>query len=176
MRQRMDARLKERLSATQDEWETLAPKINTIRQLQMELRPPRPEFGPGGTNGMRGRGPNGNAQGGPGGPEDQGGLGGASGPGGPGGPGGPDSNARGGPDGGGPGRQMGNSPVEKAVQHLNELLRSPDSKADDIKAAVSKVREERAKAKGDLAKAQDDLKGLVTSKQEAILLAMGILE
>jgi hypothetical protein len=71
---------------------------------------------------------------------------------------------------------MGNSAVEKAVQHLNELLRSPDTKADDIKAAVAKVRGERTKAKGDLAKDQDELKSLVTAKQEAILLAMGILE
>jgi hypothetical protein len=89
--------------------------------------------------------------------------------GGPGGPGGPGGQ-------GGPGRQIGNSAVENAVQHLNELLRSPDTKADDIKTAVAKVRQERAKAKGDLAKDQDDLKGLVTSKQEAVLLAMGILE
>jgi hypothetical protein len=83
-------------------------------------------------------------------------------------------NDRGGP--GGPGGPMANSAVQKAVHHLNDVLRTPDAKPDDIKAAVAAVRDARTKTKTDLGKAQDDLKSVVSSRQEAILLAMGILE
>ena len=183
MRQRMDGQLKARLGATDDEWAKMGPKIDTIRRLQMELRPPRPEFGP---RGMRGRGPGGpggpGGQGGPGGPNaaarggpDGGGRGGPGGPDGQGGPrgemglGGP-----GGPGGrGGPGGPEQLSAVQVAVRHLNDLLRSPDTKPAEITTAVAKLRDERATVKTDLGKDQDELKGLVNAKQEAILRRWG---
>jgi hypothetical protein len=71
---------------------------------------------------------------------------------------------------------MANSEVQKAVNHLNQLLRSSDSTDDQIKAACAAVRDARTKAKTELTKAQDDLKAVVTARQEAVLLAMGMLE
>ena len=175
MRQRMEERLKERLSVSDDQWAVIGPKIEKVRQLQMELRPPRPDFGPGGPRGGPGR-QDGNAQPGPGAPGDQGGPpapdnGGPNGPAGPGeiGPGGPGGPAA-------PGGPMQNSPVQKAVNELNQVLRSPDAKEDQIKAACAKVRELRGKTKTDLATAQQDLKSVLSARQQAVLLAMGILE
>ncbi len=174
MRQRMEAALKQRLGVTDDEWAVLSPKIQKVRQLQMQLRPPRPDFGPGPRNGPP-NGPPGADQNGnnnqdqasppppPGNPNDQ------SGP--PGG-GPPDMNQQG--PGGPP--EMANSPVQKSLDHLNQLLHSTDASDSDIQAACDAVRKARATAKSDLAKAQDDLKSVVTPRQEAVLLAMGILE
>lgn len=160
MRQRMEEMLKERLGATDDEWSVLQPKIEAVQKLQHELHP-RPDFGPGGPRG------NGDAAG----PPD--------------GPGGQNPDARGGPDASGPGGgppDMGpggpndNSPLQKAVGQLNDLLRTGDPKPDDVKAAMAKVRDERTKVRADLVKAQSDLKSVVSTKQEAVLLTMGILE
>jgi hypothetical protein len=173
----MEERLKERLGTTDDQWPALRAKIEAVQQLQRELHP-RPPFGPGGPRGNFGPGnrggPNGNARGGPG------------------GPGGPNSNARGGPDGpgpgggppddpanmgpGGPGGPTDNSALQKAVDELSKLLRTEDAKPDDIKAAIAKVRDERANVKTELTKAQTDLQSVVSTRQEAILLTMGILE
>jgi Spy/CpxP family protein refolding chaperone len=168
MRQRMEAALKQRLGVTDDEWAVLSPKIQKVRQLQMQLRPPRPDFGP--RNGPPGAEQNTNNNQDqnsppppPGNPNDQ------SGP--PGG-GPPDMNQQG--PGGPP--EMANSPIQKALDHLNQLLRSTDSSDSEIQAACDAVRKARADAKSDLAKAQDDLKSVVTPRQEAVLLAMGILE
>jgi hypothetical protein len=102
------------------------------------------------------------------------------GPGGPpDGPGGSNSDARGGPpdmEPGGPGGPNDNSALQKAVNELNDLLRTGDPKPDDVKAAMTKVRDERSKVKANLVKAQSDLQSVVSTKQEAVLLTMGILE
>jgi 23S rRNA G2445 N2-methylase RlmL len=82
------------------------------------------------------------------------------GPGGPGGPGGPDAN----------------SPVQKAIEQVNKAILAADAKPDMLKDAIANLRAVRAQVKGELSKAQTDLQGLVTSKQEAILLTVGILE
>ncbi len=159
MRQRMEAALKQRLGVTDDEWAVLSPKIQKVRQLQMQLRPPRPDFGPGPRNGPPGADQNTNNNQDqsppppPGSPDNQGG---------PGGPPGPP--------------EMANSPVQKAVDHLNQLLQKSDSSDSDIQSACDAVRQARATAKSELSKAQEDLKSVVTPRQEAVLLAMGILE
>jgi hypothetical protein len=174
MRQRMEERLKERLGATDDQWPALRAKIEAVQQLQRELHP-RPPFGPGGPRGNGGPGnrggPNGNVRGGPGGPNSDA-RGGPDGPGPGGGP--PDDPANMGP--GGPGGPTANSTLLKAVDELNKLLRTEDAKPDDIKAAIAKLRDERANVKTELTKAQTDLQSVVSTRQEAILLTMGILE
>jgi hypothetical protein len=100
---------------------------------------------------------------GPGGPSDNAGPGGGPGDMGPGGP-------------GEPGAPNDDSPVQKAMNELNKVLRGEDVKPDDIKAAIARVRDERAKVRANLTKAQTDLQSVVTAKQEAILLTLGILE
>ena len=148
MRQRFLDRMKEMLGASDDEWKALQPKIEKVQQLQREA------------SGMRGMfmmmfGP------GPGGPP----------PGGPGGPGGPPP---GGP--GGFGGDQPPSPVVQKMQDLRAALDNKDAKPEEIKAKLQALRDARTQAKADLTKAQDDLRDLLTTRQESVLVMMGILE
>ncbi|MEI8198332.1 MAG: hypothetical protein WCI73_20760 [Phycisphaerae bacterium] len=101
-----------------------------------------------------------------------GGMGGRGGRGGPGGPGGG--------FGGGPGMAAPDpatlSPTAKATQELRTVLENKDAKAEDIKAKLTALREAKAKAREDLKTAQKDLTELLTQRQEAVLVEMGILE
>lgn len=91
--------------------------------------------------------------------------GGQGGPGGNGGPGGP------------PGGATANeSPVRQKATDLRTLLEDKDAKPDDIKAKLDALRAARAQAKQDLAAAQQELKGLLTQRQEAVMVEMGMLE
>jgi hypothetical protein len=90
-----------------------------------------------------------------------------------GGPGGPGGN--GGP--GGPGGATANeSPVRQKSADLQETLQNKDAKPDEIKAKLDALRAARAQAKQDLAAAQQELKGLLTQRQEAVMVEMGMLE
>jgi hypothetical protein len=62
------------------------------------------------------------------------------------------------------------------MRNLVDAVNSPDSKPEDVKAALQAVRVARSKARAELAKARDELQQLVTPKQEALLVTMGILE
>jgi len=75
---------------------------------------------------------------------------------------------------GAPGRET--SAVEKAADELQKVLDSESAKAEEIKAKLTALREAREKAKQDLAKAQQDLKQILTVKQEATLVLGGILD
>jgi Spy/CpxP family protein refolding chaperone len=174
MRQRMESALKHRLGVTDEEWAVLSPKIQKVRQLQNQLRPPRPDFGP--RNGPPGGPPNADQnnnnqdQNPP--PPPQGNSNNQSAhP-----SGSPDMNAQGPGGPPGPPPEIANSPVQKAVDHLNQLLRTKDSSDSDIQSACDALRQARTTAKSNLSKAQEDLKSVVTPRQEAALLAMGILE
>jgi hypothetical protein len=74
---------------------------------------------------------------------------------------------------GAPGRET--TAVEKASDELQKVLDSESAKADEIKAKLTALREAREKAKQDLAKAQQDLKQILTVKQEAKLVLAGLL-
>jgi hypothetical protein len=65
--------------------------------------------------------------------------------------------------------------VEKAAENLQKLLDSESAKAGDIKTGLTALREAREKAKQELAKAQQELKQILTVKQEATLVLRGIL-
>ncbi len=68
------------------------------------------------------------------------------------------------------------SETGKASLALSTLLEKKDSKPEEIKAALTAVREARAKAKAELEKAQKDLKEVLTLRQEALLVQMSMLE
>ena len=68
------------------------------------------------------------------------------------------------------------SEVQQKAQALQQLLASKDSSPDAIKAAVTDFREAKAKAKVDLKKAQDELRDLLTARQESVLVMMGMLD
>lgn len=179
MRQQMMDRLKDAIGASDDEWKVMEPRIEKVQQLQR-------------ATGGRGPGMFGPPPGGPGGPGNGGG---------PGGPptGGPDNAAGapaaagrdnggpgaggpppGGPNGGfgGPGAPGGQTPseVQQKQSDLREALQSQDVSPDEVKEKVAALRDARARAKAQLTAAQEELRGVLSLRQEAVLVSFGILE
>ncbi len=77
---------------------------------------------------------------------------------------------------GGPGGDMASSPVAQASRDLRETLDNQGSTPDQIKAKLQALRDARAKARDELTAAQNDLKQLLTARQEAVLVQQGLLE
>jgi hypothetical protein len=84
------------------------------------------------------------------------------------GPGG-DRGSRGGPFG------DDDSAVSQRSRELQQAVES-NASSDELKAKLAALREARAKAREDLTKAQTELRELLTMKQEASLVMMGMLE
>lgn len=91
----------------------------------------------------------------------------------------------GGPGGGGgggaaPAAGGENRPPEsesvKARGELNKLLEDKGATNEDIKAKLAALRAAREKAKAELAKAQTELREVLTLRQEAVLVNSGLLE
>jgi hypothetical protein len=148
MQQRMMERWKETLGADDEAWKVIQPRLTKVMELnrQQGMAGRGGMFGPAG---MRGRG-------------DQG-------------PGG-----RGGPQGDRP-RFPGQenrtpSEVEKAAEALATTLENQSASADEIKQRLTALRSAREKAKSELARAQQDLKQILTVRQEAILVNNGQLD
>jgi len=88
-----------------------------------------------------------------------------------------------GPDRGPPDRPGADRPpdrpqseVEQKTEALQRVLENKEARADEIKAALSALREARAKARAELEAAQKELRDVVTVRQEAQLVTMGILD
>ncbi len=83
---------------------------------------------------------------------------------------------RGGDNGGGNGgqRRFGPQPSEEEA----DLQKAIDDKvpAEELKAKLAKVRDVRAEKEAKVTAAQEDLKKIITSRQEAILVVNGILK
>ncbi len=86
-------------------------------------------------------------------------------------------------NGGGQGGQGGQggdntpaSPVVTAKDDLTTTLKNKDAKPEDVKAKLDAYRAAKTKAKDDLTKAQDDLKGTLTARQEAVMVEYGVLD
>ena len=74
---------------------------------------------------------------------------------------------------GGFGGMMGTPSAEAtALQHAIDA----NAPAAQIKTALEKQREARARKKADIVKAQDDLRQVISLRQEAILVSLGVLE
>lgn len=67
------------------------------------------------------------------------------------------------------------SPVQQAARELQEALANKDAKVEDVKAKLVAYREARVKAQAELTKAQDELREVLTPRQEAILVMSGTL-
>jgi hypothetical protein len=78
--------------------------------------------------------------------------------------------------GGGATPAAGTSELAKAIAELQAALQNPDTPPEQIKAKLQAVRDARAKAKDALVKAQKELQALLTQRQEAVFVEMGILE
>lgn len=85
---------------------------------------------------------------------------------------------RGGPGGGQGGGDANapQSPVANASRELRETLDNKDSTPDQIKVKLQALRDVRVKAREELTTAQAELKELLTARQEAALVAQGMLE
>jgi hypothetical protein len=65
---------------------------------------------------------------------------------------------------------------DKTLEELQTLLDNSEATTSQIKSKLSEVRKAREKANEELAKAQKELQELLTLKQEAILVSVGLLE
>ncbi len=68
------------------------------------------------------------------------------------------------------------SDIEKKMSDLQKLLQNKDAKAEDIKTALTAFRDARAAVRAELEKAQKELREILTLRQEAQLVTMGMLE
>lgn len=68
------------------------------------------------------------------------------------------------------------TPVGKAAQDLRTTLENKDASADEISKKLQALRDAREQAKQELAKAQKELKELLSQRQEATLVMSGMLD
>jgi hypothetical protein len=68
------------------------------------------------------------------------------------------------------------SEVEKKVEALQKVLENKDAKPEEIKVSLAALREARAKARLDLEAAQEELRKVITLRQEGHLVLRGILQ
>jgi hypothetical protein len=81
------------------------------------------------------------------------------------------------PGGGGGGADnQATTPVAKASADLRTVLENKDTPAEDIAKKLAALREARDKARTDLQAVQKELKEVLTQRQEAVLVTMGMLE
>ena len=137
MRQRMMDNLRERLGASDEDWQALEPKIQAVLESQQQAR-----AGGMGMGAMMGR--RGGGQGG-----------------GPGGPG---------------GGEQDQSELGVAARDLRTALEDEATEGAVIAQRLEAFRAARGKAEESLKAAREDLKGLVTPRQEAMLVMMSLLE
>ncbi len=149
MRQRMMEGLKTRLGADDESWKVLEPRLMKVMELNRQAN-----AGGRGMMGMFGRG--------------------RGGPGGPGGPGGDQGGPQGDRRGRGP--QGEQTALEKAMTQLRTTLENQSATPEEIKTQLTAVRQAREKAKQERDVAQQDLKKILTVRQEAMLVEMGMLE
>jgi hypothetical protein len=179
-RQRMQDKMKELMAATDEEWAVLQPRIERVQTLQRNISIGRSGmamlFGGGGS---RGGAPGADPAAGGGSTRDP--NGGGSGRDRTSGRGGFSGFTRGGTPGATGGAPGGGSttpaaPVEEKAKDLQISVENKDAAAKEVAAKLAALREERAKAKAELERAQDDLRSLLTVKQEAVLVVVGVLD
>jgi Spy/CpxP family protein refolding chaperone len=78
--------------------------------------------------------------------------------------------------GGERGGDQPSTPVASAARELESALENKETSPDSIAAKLAALREARAKAKAGLETAQKDLKEVLTPRQEAVMVSMGMLE
>jgi hypothetical protein len=145
-------RLKEDLGVTKDdEWKIISERADAVMKAQTAAMAGRGGFGRGGFGGGRRGGPNADAGAG-----------------------------NGGGNGGGQNRRGGGGgfPGMEQPQEVKDLQSAIEAKApaDEIKAKLEKVRAYRKSKEADLTKAQEKLKEVLDSRQEAIAVMAGLLQ
>jgi Spy/CpxP family protein refolding chaperone len=67
------------------------------------------------------------------------------------------------------------TPVQEAAKELQDSLGSKDASPDEVKAKLTALRDARNKLQSDLQRAQDQVRELLTARQEAVLVMAGML-
>ncbi len=150
-RQRMADQMKQDLGVNDDEWKVLQPRIEKVQTLSMQSRG-------GGMRGMFGR-RGGRPGEGPGGDRPKGDR--------------PEGDR---PKTDRPRDDRPQSEVETKSNALRDVLENKEAKPEEIKAALTALREARAKARQELETAQKELREVVTVRQEAVFVTMGLLD
>ncbi len=148
MRQRMNERLKTSLKVTDEEWTVLQPLIEKVSEKQREAMGSR-FGGPGGPGGTRGPRPDG---------------------------GNPSTAGAPVPQPSGDQAPRPERPGSAESQALRTALENESTSPEDLKAKLTALREVRKKGTNELNAAREDLRKVVTVRQEAVLVSMGILE
>jgi hypothetical protein len=154
---RMMDQLQGQLGMTDDQFQTAIPLIGEIMQLRRAVNGPGPTGGPGGPNGMR-RGGFGQRPGRDNGPDF----------------GGPPPQQTG-PTTQPAGASLGRD-IQEKLDDLRQSLRDKSTNPDEIKIRLDAYRAAKSAASDELAKTRDQLKQNVTPRQEAVLVAMGVLD
>lgn len=161
MQQMMQERMREQLGATSEEWKVLGPRVMKVMTLSRQsaggMRMGRMFGRPGGP-------------GGPGAPGDQGGPNAGNNRGNRGNRGDRAQRPRGGMFGGEP------TAVDTAADELQTTLENTSATPEEIKSKLTALRTAKEKAKQELAVAQKDLREVLTLRQEAQLVVMGLLD
>ncbi len=148
MQQMMEQRMQEQLGATAEEWTVIGPRLTKVMNLSRQTGA--------GVGGMRmgmmapGAGRRGGPEGDQGGPAGRG--------------------AR------GPLAQGEPTAVDKATESLQTTLENSAATSDEIRTKLTALRTAREKATQELATAQQDLRQVLTLRQEAQLVLMGLLK
>lgn len=162
MQQMMQERMREQLGATTDEWKVLGPRVMKVMQLNRQDRGGMRMMG----RMMMGRGRRPGGQGGPGGPGDDSTRGNRG-----------NRNSTGDrarrPRGGMFGEPTA---VDTAAEALQTTLENASATPEEIKGKLTALRAAKEKAKQELAVAQKDLREVLTLRQEAQLVVMGLLD
>jgi len=146
-RQRMADRMKTQLGMTDEEFKAIQPQIEKVGQLQRDVS--MRTFGRGGFGG--GTGGRGNR-------------------------GGDNAPAAGAGGTAATPAEPAPSAVALKVRDLQDMLENKDAKPEEIKAKLDALRAAKAQAKEELVKAQASLRELLTQRQEAVLVTMGMLD
>ena len=144
--------MKQQLGVSDDEWQVVGPRLIKVMTLSRQT-----QMGRGMGRMFMGRGPQDGPQGGrQGGPQ--------------GGPQGDQQRRPGGPFG-----EREETELSKASDALQTTLENSASTADEIKAKLTALRTAKEKARSELATAQKELREVLTLRQEAQLVLMGML-
>ncbi|HOJ59409.1 MAG TPA: hypothetical protein PK878_03915 [bacterium] len=150
MQAMMMERIQEQLGATDEEWKVIQPLVANVMEKQRNAM----------QGGFRG-------------------VGMRFGPGGPGAPGGPAPQAADRPqrEGQDRGQRGGFRGVEDPdVTALQTVLENKDASPEEIKAKLNALRTTRAKREAELKTAREELRKVLTLRQEAQLVLMGMLD
>lgn len=76
----------------------------------------------------------------------------------------------------GPGNAQPRTPVEEKSRELREVLGNKDAKGEEIKARLTALRAAKEQSRQELVKTRQELRQIMTLRQEAVLVLNGLLD